>query len=110
MLGTGTFFTEEKRLQVLDFPQSEIENALLLFIGLANYFLNLVPIMTEMIQPFRKSMDMKKYKGAIDAFHLRRVAMSNCQALYFYDNATPILQTDASDYGIGGYMYMVIEG
>ena len=47
---------------------------------------------------------------SIKAFHFCRVAVSNCQELYFLkDMATPILQTDASDYGIGGYMYMVIN-
>ncbi len=64
---TGTSFTEEKRLQVLDFPLPETEKALLH-----------VPKMTEMVQPLRKLMDMKKYKGskkltwtdeAIKAFH-----------------------------------------
>jgi len=31
--------------------------------------------------------------------------VSNCQELYFLeDTSTPILQTDASDYGIGGYV------
>jgi len=67
---TGTSFTEEKRLQVLDFPLPETEKALLQFIGLAN--------MTEMVEPLRKLMDMKKYKGskkltwtdeAIEAFY-----------------------------------------
>jgi hypothetical protein len=34
----------------------------------------------------------------------------NCQELYFLeDTATPILQTDASDYGIGGYKYMIVD-
>ena len=76
--------------------------------------------MTEMVQPLRKLVGMKKYKGskkltwtdeAIDAFHCCRVAVSNCQALYFLeDTVTPILQTDASDYGIGGYLYMIIAG
>ena len=64
-------------------------------------------------------MDMKKYKGskkltwtdeAIEAFHYCRVAVSNCQELYFLeDTATPILQTDASDYGIGGYLYKIVN-
>jgi len=89
---TGTSFTEEKRLQVLDFPLPETEKALLHFIGLANYFRDYVPNMTEMVQPLRKLMDMKKYKGskkltwtdeAIEAFHYCRVAVSNCQELYF---------------------------
>ena len=35
------------------------------------------------------------------AFKLCQQAISNCQELYFLeDTATPILQTDASDYGI----------
>ena len=34
----------------------------------------------------------------------------NCQELYFLkDTETPILQTDASDYGIGGYLYMIVN-
>jgi len=42
------------------------------------------------------------------AFKLSQQAISNCQELYFpEDTATPILQTDASDYGVGGYLYMV---
>ena len=75
--------------------------------------------MTEMVQPLRKLMDMKKYKGskmltwtdeAIETFHYCRVAVSNCQELYFLeDTETPILQTDASDYGIGGYLYMIMN-
>jgi hypothetical protein len=45
------------------------------------------------------------------AFKLCQQAISNCQELYFLeDTATPILQTDTSDYGIGGYLYMVTNG
>ena len=72
-----------------------------------------------MVQPLRKLMDMKKYKGskkltwteeAIEAFHFCRVAVSNCQKLYFLeDTATLILQTDASDYGIGDHQVRVIR-
>ena len=37
--------------------------------------------------------------------------MSNCQELYFLeDDDVPILQTDASDYGIGGMLYTVRNG
>jgi hypothetical protein len=117
---TGTSFTDDRRLQVLDFPLPETEKALLQFIGLVNYFHDHVPHMTEMVQPLRKLIDIKKYKGSkkltwtpesIEAFHFCRIAVSNCQELYFLeDTATPILQTDTSDYGIGGYMYMVTNG
>ena len=106
---TGTSFTEEKRLEVLKFPLPETQKNLLQFIGLANYFRDHVPNMTEMVQP------LKKYKGsgklvwtpdAIAAFEFCQQTISNCQELYFLeDTATPILQTDASDYGIGGCVH-----
>ena len=98
---TGTSFTSEKRLQVLDFPLSETEKALLQFIGLVNYFRDHVPHMTEMVQALRKLIDIMKNKGSkkltwtlesIEAFHFCRIAVSNCQELYFLeDTATPIL-------------------
>ena len=48
---------------------------------------------------------------AIEAFEYCHQAISNCQELYFLeDTATPILQTDTSDYGIGGYLFMVTNG
>jgi len=117
---TGTSFTDEKRLQVLDFPRPETEKALLQFIGLVNYFRDHVPHMTEIAQPLRKLIDIKKYKGSkkltwapeiIEAFHFCQIAVSNFQELCFLeDTPTPILQTDVSDYGIRGYMYMVTNG
>ena len=73
-----------------------------------------------MVQPLRKLIPLKKYKGsgklvwtpeAVEAFEYCQQAISNCQELYFLeDTATPILQTDASDYGIGGYLFMVTAG
>jgi hypothetical protein len=86
----------------------------------ANYFRDHVPNMTEMVQPLRKLIPLKKYKGsgklmwtpdAVAAFEFCQQAISNCQELYFLDDtATPILQTDAPDYGIGGYVFMVTNG
>ena len=62
---TGTSFTEEKRLQVLDFPLPETEKALLQFIGLANYFRDHVPSKVdgyEEIQRIQKvDMDRSSY-------------------------------------------------
>ena len=76
--------------------------------------------MTEMVKPLRALVDIKKYKRTKQllwteeteaAFHFCRAAVSNCKELYFLeDTATPILQTDAFDYSIGGYMYMVTNG
>ena len=76
--------------------------------------------MTEIVKPLCELVDIRKYKRTKKlqwteeteaAFQFCRAAVSNCQELYFLeDTVTPILQTDASDYGIGGYMYMVTNG
>ena len=51
---TGTSITEEKRLKVLQFPLPETQKDLLQFIGVANYFRDHVPNMTEIVQSLRK--------------------------------------------------------
>ena len=106
----GISFTEEKRLKVLKFPLPETEKNLLQFIGLASYFRDHVPNMTEMTQPLRKLIPRKSYKSNSKLVWTPE-AISNCRELYFLEaTAIPILQTDASDYGIGGYLFMVING
>jgi hypothetical protein len=107
-------------MKVLDFPQPTTQKEMLQFIRLANYFRDHVPNMTEMVKPLRDMIPLGKYQrtGKLiwttegsAAFKLCQQAISNCQELYFLeDTATPILQTDASDYDIGGYLYMVTNG
>ena len=105
---TGTSFTEEKRLKVLKFLLPKTHKYLLQFICLANYFWKNVSRMTEMVQPLRK---LVWTPGAIEAFDYCQQAIANCQEVFFLeDTATPILQTDASEYGIGGYVFMVTNG
>ncbi len=47
----GTSFTDEKRLKVLDFSLPDTHRGLLMFIGLANYFRDHVPNITEIVAP-----------------------------------------------------------
>ena len=49
----GTSFTDEERLKVLDFPLPDTHRGLLMFIGLANYFRDHVPNITEMSKSLR---------------------------------------------------------
>jgi hypothetical protein len=84
---TGTSFTEENRLKVVQFPLPETQTKLLQFIGLAIYFRDHVPRMTEMVQPLRKRIPLKAYKGSgklvwtpetIAAFEYCQQAISIC--------------------------------
>ncbi len=59
---TGTSFTPEKRMKVLDFPQPTTQKEMLQFIGLANYFRDHVPKMTEMVKPLRDMIPLGKYQ------------------------------------------------
>ena len=92
-----------------------------MFIGLATYFRDHVPNITEMLKPLRdmilvaKGANLSKKliwtEERIAAFKECQIAVSNCQQLYFLDDTTiPILQTDASDYGVGAYFYEVRDG
>ena len=94
---TGTSFTPEKRLQVLDFPLLTTQKVLLQFIGRANY-------LTEMTQLLRKLIDIKRYKGSNKLIWTEE-GIEAFQELYFLDDTTT-----PTDYGIGGYMSLVIKG
>ena len=89
-----------------------------MFIGLANYFRDHVPTITEMLKPLRDMILVARganlsnkliwTEERIAAFKECQMAVSNCQQLYFLDDTTtPILQTDASDYGVGAYFYEI---
>jgi hypothetical protein len=57
------------------------------------------------------SMKLIWTEERIAAFKESQIAVSNCQQLYFLDDTiTPILQTDASDYGVGAYFYKLRDG
>ena len=100
---------KEKRLKVLNFPQPSTQKEMLQFLGLVNYFRDHAPNMIEMAKPLRDMIPEGKYQRTSKlvwttersaAFQYCKQAISNCQELYFLeDTATPILQTDASDYG-----------
>ena len=92
-----------------------------MFIGLANYFRDHVPNITEMLKPLRdmilvvKDVHLSKKliwtEKRIATFKECPIAVLNCQQLYFLDDTTiAILQTYASDYVLGAYFYEVRDG
>jgi hypothetical protein len=96
----GTSFTDEKRLKVLDFPLPDTHRGLLMFIGLANYFRDHVPNITEMLKSLRDMISVAKganlstkliwTEERIVAFKECQIAVSNCQQLYFLDDNTTL--------------------
>ena len=111
----GLHFSNEKRLEVLNFPKPTTQKHVQMFLGLANYFRDHVSHITELLAPLREMIvQYDKRKKVIWneqrelAFEKAKQAIHDCQKLYFIDpDVTPILQTDASDYGIGGMLYQM---
>ena len=111
----GLHFSEEKRLEILNFPKPTNMKHVQMFLGLANYYRDHVPHITELLAPLREMiLDYDKRKKVVWnekrelAFEKAKQAIHDCQKLYFIDpDITPILQTDASDYGIGGMLYQM---
>ena len=118
----GTTMQDEKTRKVLDFPLPDYVKQLRSFNGLAEYFRphvygNLSEVMRplrNMVQHFEKAKTKLKWDtipGAAEAFHKTKELIAMRAKLFFYDEDAPIfLLTDASDFGIGGYLYQIVDG
>lgn len=115
----GISFSEEKREKVLDFPLPRTQKELQAFLGLINYFREHVPNMTELEKPLRELMDTSAKKNftltwnqrAEEQYYAAQDIVSRCPKLFFVnEHATIVVMTDASDYGVGAYIYQIIDG
>ena len=90
------------------------------FLGLANYFREHVRDHSNIVHPLnnllkgynkQKSRPIVWNKEAENSFMNIRNAIHECPILFFMDDTSPIfLETDASDYGIGAYLYQQVNG
>lgn len=116
----GMSFSTEKRNKVLDFPCPTTVKQLRAFIGLVNYFRDHVKNISGLVKPLQLMVDecngqrgtkLKWTHLASTVFEKVKESVGNCPSLYFVDESSPVyVQTDASDYGIGGYIFQVKEG
>ena len=110
--------SQKKINSVLDFPKPMVNTQLRSFLGVANYFKDFVPNHSNVVSPLFKMVDHSAKKqealkwtieGEKAFVHIREL-IANSPTLYFLNNIAPIyLMTDASDYGIGGYLYQIID-
>ena len=114
----GTHFSRSKLDSILDFPEPNTQKQLKSFLGLANWFRDHVRDFSTKAQPLNAMI--KKYNKnrplvwtdvGRNAFNTLKQEIHNCPLLYFLDDSSPIyLHTDASKYGIGAYLFQVIDG
>jgi transposase InsO family protein len=115
----GISMSREKINKVLKFPIPEKLKELRSFLGLVNYFRDHIAQYATVVGPLytrlhelTKSRQLKWTEEAHNAFIAIQKAIDECPTLFFVDDTSPItLQTDASDYGIGGYLFQTtIDG
>lgn len=114
----GIHFTRERLDSVMNFPKPKTQKHLKSFLGLANWFRNhvknhstIVKPLNEMLQNYNKSRRLVWTPEAESAFETIKSAIHECPMLFFMDDVSPVyLETDASDYGIGAYLYQVVDG
>jgi hypothetical protein len=83
------------------------------FIGLVNYFRDHVPDLStrlhplqKMISGYKKSKSLQWSPALEDHFEAVKTALGNCQQLFWMDANSPVfLHTDASDVGLGAYLF-----
>ncbi len=111
----GVHFSAEKKGKVLYFPLPRKQKHLKSFLGLVNYFRDYVENLSvlskplnDMTTPYKKSGTVVRTPQLEERFRLIQKAVGNCLELYYVDLNLPIhVRTDASDYGIGGYIFQL---
>ena len=114
----GITMSSKKIRGVTDFPMPRRTTELRSFLGLLNYFRDHVPNHSNDVAPLQKMIKHASTKQtllqwtdeAADAFYEIKQRIAESPLLYFIHDTAPItLMTDASDYGIGGYLYQLVD-
>ncbi len=111
----GVCFSTEKRSKVLEFPLPVKQKQLKSFLGLVNYFRDHVQGLSHKVKPLNDIMIPYKKGTSIDwtprleeYFRDVQESVGKCPKLFYVDLSLPIhVRTDASDYGIGGYIFQL---
>ena len=114
----GITISQEKRDEVFNVDKPVLAKHLKSFIGCAEYFHMYIRDFSttmrplhQMITDYDRSRKLVWTAEAETAWNKIRDDIRACPTLYFVDPTAPIyLHTDASDYGIGAYLFQVIDG
>ena len=116
----GITMSQKKIQSVLDFPLPETHKELKSALGLFNYFRDFIRGQSDIARPlhgligdYNKNSRNKKlnWNGeARIAFSHMQEMIANCPLLYFLqDNGQIVLETDASQYGVGAYLFQMVN-
>ena len=113
----GIHFTRSKLDSVMNFQKPMTQKGMKGFIGLVNYFRDhvanssvITAPLEEMVKPYNPKSKLEWTPERESKYEEVKLAVHECPSLWFVDeNQKIFVKTDSSDYGIGGYMYQVID-
>ena len=114
----GLHFTRSKLDAVTDFAIPETQQGLRSFLGLANWFRDHVNDHSRLVRPlhtmlngYSKNKKLIWTEELLHSFERVKKAIHECPKLFFLDDTSPIyVHTDASQYGMGAYLFQVRDG
>ena len=114
----GITFTRDRIEHVLDIPLPIYQKGVKRFLGIANYMRDhiknhsiIVRPLQQLVQDYSPTTKIKWTPEATQAFDDIKCAINECPTLSFMHETAPIyLDTDASDYGIGAYLFQLVDG
>ena len=114
----GIHFERSKLDSILNFKRPETQQQLRAFLGLANWFRDHVANHSRLVRPlhallkgYSKHQRINWTQELLQVYEDTKKAVHECPKLFFLDDISPIyLHTDASQYGMGAYLFQVREG
>ena len=114
----GLSFSSQKKEQIINFTIPTTQKELRSFLGLANYFRDhirnhslIVHPLHDMVRNYAPKKKLIWDDATLNAFSTIKDAINACPKLHYLDDISPVyLQTDASDYGVGAYLFQVVDG
>lgn len=111
----GITFSKRKKEFVVNFIKPKTQKELKSFLGIATYFCTHIKNYSDLTKPLRDMILEYKPKTQLswndhtnETFQNVKSAINNCPTLYFIKPNLPVfLHTDASDYGIGAYLFQL---
>ena len=113
----GLSFSRKKIENVITFRVPNSHKDLKSFLGLTGYFRDhikdygsMVHELQNIVKPYQANIKIKWTEEQLRDFRKLQKAIEQCPTLFFIDYNAPIyLYTDASDYGIGAYLYQLVD-
>ena len=108
-----------KKIQsILDFPLPTVGKQLKSCLGTVNYLRKfirhhsvIVKRLHDLIANYDKTRRIVWTPETTAAFNKMKLQVSKCSTMHFLSDTAPItLHTDASDYGVGGYLFQTVDG